>query len=587
MKLKKIYLVGLIAVAGTTLTGCDDFLDNNRYPETKIVNSPAYWNNTNNCDLQVNRLYQYFYGYSTGNGLGNFYFNVLTDDQCGNGFTDWKFQNVPASTTSYKSTYGVIRGCNIIIANVANSTLNEADKNNYIGQARLIRGWEFYQLVRQYGDVVLVDHTIDIDSPELYAPRTDRKTVMDFVYEDLKFASENIRLQSGKQKFSKDLALAMLSEVCLYEGTFWKYCTQADNYYTPDTERSEKYLKLCAVHSLPLIESYPISNNYHALYNSAWPVDKTGAITSLSDNAEVIFATEYEQDMLMHSTVAYTCSSTSISGISKDAFDAYLFKDGKPFALTSLNKTDEGVAVLKDLEGADEGKGLCIENLLEVRDGRLAQTIDPYIFYKNMTWARAGANQMTSSSGYGVCKYDNVNMPETYRTTTAKNYTCSPLFWGAVVCLNYAEAKAELGTLDNNDINKTLNKLYARAELPDQTLSSLSNMNDPANNMGVNSLIWEVRRCRRCELIMDNDFRYWDLIRWHQLELLDNTKHPNVLLGANATGAPVAPPSVTGAYINATFGKNRIYDNRQYEWPLPQDQLTLNSNLEQNANWSK
>ena len=204
-----------------------------------------------------------------------------------------------------------------------------------------------------------------------------------------------------------------------------------------------------------------------------------------------------------------------------------------------------------------------------------------------MTWSRAGSMQMTSSSGYGVSKYDNVNMPVNYRSTAAKNYTCSPLYWGAVVCLNYAEAKAELGTLSNEDINKTLNKLYARADLPDQTVASLSAIDDPANNMGVSSLIWEVRRCRRCELIMDNDYRYWDLIRWHQLDKLDNTKYPNVLLGANISNAPVAAENVTGNYINATFGKSRVFEGRQYEWPIPQDQITLNPNLEQNALWAK
>ncbi len=154
-----------------------------------------------------------------------------------------------------------------------------------------------------------------------------------------------------------------------------------------------------------------------------------------------------------------------------------------------------------------------------------------------------------------------------------------------MIALNYAEAKAELGTLNDDDMNKTLNKLYARADLPAQTVASLSAINDDANNMGVSSLIWEVRRCRRCELIMDYDYRYWDLIRWHKLDLLDNTKYPNVLLGANVTGAPVAPEVVTGAYINATYGKNRIFEPRQYQYPLPSNQLNLNKQLEQNALW--
>lgn len=585
--MKKILSAGFLAVVGLAMTGCDDFINEYRYPETLIENSPEYWSNSDNCDLQVNRFYQYFYGYGNGNTLGNFYFNTLTDDQCGNGFTDWKFTNVPNSSSTYNNAYTVIRGCNLIIDGVNSSTLSESQKANYIAIARMMRGYEYYQLVKYYGDVILVDATLDLNSETLYAKRTDRKTVADFALADFEYAAENIALQNGIQRFSKDLAKAMLSDFCLYEGTFWKYCTLEENYYAPDEARSKKYLELCVKYSEPLIAAYPISDNYRALYNSAWTANANDGITGLSNNKEVIFATEYEKDLFMHSTVDYTCSSTSLSGISKDAFDAYLFKDGLPKSKTSMNTTDVGVPVA-NLEGADSnGPGLTIDNLLEVRDGRLAQTIDPCIFYKGMTWSRAGSMQMTSSSGYGVSKYDNVNMPVNYRSTAAKNYTCSPLYWGAVVCLNYAEAKAELGTLSNEDINKTLNKLYARADLPDQTVASLSAIDDPANNMGVSSLIWEVRRCRRCELIMDNDYRYWDLIRWHQLDKLDNTKYPNVLLGANISNAPVAAESVTGNYINATFGKSRIFEGRQYEWPIPQDQITLNPNLEQNALWAK
>lgn len=582
--MKNIIAKTLIGVVGLSFAACDNFLDDNRYPETLIVDSPLYWNNPDNCELQCNRFYQYFYGYGNGTGYGNFYFNTLTDDQCGNSFTDWKFTNIPTSSSTYNSAYTVIRGANIIIEKVGASNLSEAQKNNYIAQARLMRGYEYYQLVRMYGDVILADHVLDIDSPELYGTRTSRKEVMDFAFEDLKFAAENLTLESGKQKFSKDMAKAMLSDLCLWEGTFWKYCTEADNYYAPDQTRSNTYLNYCVTYSEGLLAKYPISDDYRALYQSTW--SKGDGFNGISTNSEVIFATQYVKDVFMHSTVDYTCSSTTQSGLSKDAFDAYLFKDGKPLALTSEDTSDLGEPVDTLMMGADNnGAGLSIKKLLAVRDNRLALTIDTVVYYKGMTWSRAGSMQSTSSSGYGISKYDNVAIPVAYRSTAGRNYTCSPLYWGAVVALNFAEAKAELGTLTDADLAKSLNLLYKRAELPETTVADLSAMNDPANNMGVSSLIWEVRRCRRCELIMDNDFRYWDLIRWHQLELLDNTKHPNILLGANVSNSPVPAEQVTGDYINATFGKNRVYDARQYQYPLPSDQLNLNSNLKQNANW--
>lgn len=584
--MKKIFSTALLAFVGIALTGCDDFLDDNRYPETKIVNNPLYWSNPDNCQMQVNRMKQYFYGYGSGTGSGNFYFNTLSDDQCGNSFTDWKFTNVPNSSSSYSDPYTVIRGCNFIIEGVNSSSLTDAQKANFIAQARLIRGYEYYQLVRRYGDVILVEKVEDPEAEILYAERSPRKTVMDYAYEDMKYAAENISLQSGKQQFTKDLALAMLSDLCLWEGTFWKYCNKADNYYDPDEARSKHYLELCVTYSEPLLSRYPIGDSYAQLYNQTWNADANNGFVGLSGNSEVIFATQYEKDVFSNSITAYTCSSTAISGLSKDAFDSYLFRDGLPLAKTTLNKTDVGVRE-EHVEGAaDNGPGLSIQNLLNVRDARLAATTDPYIYYKNLTWIRWGANPMTSASGYGVRKYDSPNITDvTYRTTTGKNYLCSPLYWGAVVALNYAEAKTELGTLTDGDLDKTLNKLYARALLPRQTVSTLTAIADPANNMGVSSLLWEVRRCRRCELIMDNDYRYWDLVRWHKLDLLDNTKHPNVLLGANATNAPVAPESTVGAYINGSFGRNRVYDNRQYQWPIPSGQITLNSNLTQQPNW--
>lgn len=584
--MNKIFSTALLAFVGIALTGCDDFLDENRYPETSIVNNPLYWSNPDNCQMQVNRMKQYFYGYGSGTGYGNFYFNTLSDDQCGNSFTDWKFTNVPSSTSSYSDPYVVIRGCNYIIEGVTGSSLSEAQKANFIAQARLIRGYEYYQLVRRYGDVILIEKVENPDADILYSARTDRKTVMDYAYEDMKYASENITLQSGKQQFSKDLAKAMLSELCLWEGTFWKYCTQADNYYAPDATRSKHYLELCVTYSEPLLASYPIGSNYAQLYNQPWSANAQQGFVGLAGNSEVIFATEYEKDVFMNSVTAYTCSSTAISGLTKDVFDAYLFRDGKPLASTTLNKTDVGVKENHVEGAANNGPGLSIQNLLDVRDARLAATTDPYIYYKGLTWIRWGANPMTSASGYGVRKYDNPNIPDVLdRTDTGKNYLCSPLYWGAVIALNYAEAKAELNTLTDADLNKTLNKLYARAELPNQTVASLSAIADPANNMRVSSLIWEVRRCRRCELIMDNDYRYWDLVRWHQLNLLDSNDYPNILLGANATNAPVAPESVTGVYVNSSFGRNRIYDNRQYQWPIPSGQITLNPKLEQQPNW--
>ena len=563
--MKAIYKLCAIALATTALVGCDDFIDDNRYPLDQQTSNPTYWNNASNVTNQCNTFYNQYIGYGNSGSLGWFYAKTLSDDQAGNSFTNWTNVNVPSSSSNWSAPFTEIRRANYIITNVANSTLSENDKNNFMAIARLNRAWQYYQLVRMYGDVQWIETVVDPANPEeTYGSRDDRDMVMDKVLEDLNFACQYMQ-KGSKTSWSKDMANAMKADICLWEGTFCKYRTADENGKAADATRAEKFLKECVTACENVMNAgYTLSDDYQAIYNSV----------SLSDNPEIIFFKEYKKDLFYHSLISYTCSSTQISGMTKDAFDTYLFKDGKPLALTSENKSDVGEV---DADG-----NYSIAKLLEVRDGRLAKTIDPFVYYQGMAWTRAGAMAMTSSTGYGICKYDNVTLDRDYRANTVKNYTCAPLFWLSVIYCNYAEAKAELGNITDADLDKSINKLYARAGLP--ALTAEVGFSDPANNWGVSDIIWEIRRCRRCELMFDNWYRYWDLVRWHKLDKLDSQKNPNILLGANMTAAPVSIANVDG-YVDGSKGQIRTFESRQYLYPIPSAQLTLNENLEQNLGW--
>lgn len=563
--MKAIYKLCAIALATTALVGCDDFIDDNRYPLDQQTSNHTYWNNASNVTNQCNTFYNQYIGYGNSGSLGWFYAKTLSDDQAGNSFTNWTNVNVPSSSSNWSAPFTEIRRANYIITNVANSTLSENDKNNFMAIARLNRAWQYYQLVRMYGDVQWIETVVDPANPEeTYGSRDDRDMVMDKVLEDLNFACQYMQ-KGSKSSWSKDMANAMKADICLWEGTFCKYRTADENGKAADATRAEKFLKECVTACENVMNAgYTLSDDYQAIYNSV----------SLSDNPEIIFFKEYKKDLFYHSLISYTCSSTQISGMTKDAFDAYLFKDGKPLALTSENKSDVGEV---DADG-----NYSIAKLLEVRDGRLAKTIDPFVYYQGMAWTRAGAMAMTSSTGYGICKYDNVTLDRDYRANTVKNYTCAPLFWLSVIYCNYAEAKAELGNITDADLDKSINKLYARAGLP--ALTAEVGFSDPANNWGVSDIIWEIRRCRRCELMFDNWYRYWDLVRWHKLNKLDSQKNPNILLGANMTAAPVSIANVDG-YVDGSKGQIRTFESRQYLYPIPSAQLTLNENLEQNLGW--
>lgn len=561
--MKKLLLYGMTALAA--LTSCNDLLD--KYPLDTFTNNQEYWNTADNLDNQCNTFYNNYTGYGNGSGSGWFYFKTLSDDQVDAESHEWTYTNPVSISSNWSSPFTEIRRANHILKGLQASTLEEKVKNHYAGIARMNRAWQYYQLVRMYGDVQWIEIVIDpADTENLYGPRTDRDLVMDKVLEDINFACASITANSNRQRFSIDMAYAMKADITLYEGTFCKYRTQAENGKPADTGRAQKYLQECVSACEYLMGGkYELSESYKAIYNSI----------SLAGNPEIIFYKPYAQSSLRHSTINYTMNTSGTHGLSKDAFDSFLFLDGKPLATTSENTDDAAVL--------DEDGNYSIRALLAVRDKRLSDILDPVLSFRDHTYSRAGAAGFTTSTGYGIAKYDNPDgMSVTERNNNGQQYTDCPLYWLSIIYLNFAEAKAELGTLTQSDLDNTVNKLQARAGLPAMTTTPDA---DPANNMGVSNLLWEIRRCRRCELIMDNWYRYWDLIRWHQLDKLDSKKYPNIMLGANVSNVPNCQEATKNGYIDASDAQIRTYEAKHYLYPIPTGQLTLNKNLKQNPGW--
>ena len=584
MKFNKHLIYIACAAASFSMVSCDDFLDKNRYPLDIQTDQPAYWNNKVNVEAQLDAFYGYYTGYGNGaSWVNDFYYRSLNDDQCaqmnsGSGvvFTQWPYQYAPVSNSVWDATYVAIRKCNTIVIKVEGSTLSEPEKLNYTAIARLNRAYQYWDLVRNIGDVPLIEGILDTDSEELYGPRTPRNEVMDYVLKDINFACENIAQQSNKIEFSKDMANAMKAEICLYEAAFAKY-------HQHDNARATKYYQEVVNACNNLMGKYEVCDDYRSLFNSMWAADSEKGYVSLRDNGEVIFMKGYLAGTLGHSMIKYLSSNTPIAGMTKDAFDAYLFKDGKPLATTGEVKDDAAVPT---------EDGLSIEAALAVRDNRLAQTIDSYLAFNGNSHQRPNSDPLASNTGYTIKRFVNPGMSYDDCTTDGRNATCAPIYWMAEIYLALAEAKAELGTLTDADLDNTINKLFKRAELPARTVAELNAINDPANNAGVSSLIWEIRRCRRCELMFCKNARWWDMIRWHQLDKLDTVKYPNTAMGANvskASAEQVKNVSVTNGYIDAAKNSaavsTRIYNEREYLQPIGTTQLRLNKQLEQNTGW--
>ncbi|BCS84585.1 RagB/SusD family nutrient uptake outer membrane protein [Prevotella herbatica] len=568
--MKKIIIYAFVAIT-LMFSGCNDMLD--KSPRDTFTNNTTFWSNANAVESYSNKFYDNYIGYNSKGDLGWFYFKSFSDDQVNPTFDDWTYKTIPSTSSDWTDGSKEIRRVNYLIQGLSSSSLTNGEKARFMAIGRLNRAWEYYQMVRKFGNMQWMQDVItDPDDNRIYGSRTDRDVVIDSVLSDLNYAVANLDDVSDKTAWSKQMALAMKSDVCLYEGTFCKYRTTADNGKAPDLSRAQKYLNESVTASEAIMNSgkFALSTNYGDIYNSL----------SLGSNKEIIFYRNYEKDMVMHSLVDYTCNSTEQFGISKDAFDAFLFLDGKPKANTTLNTDDKAVI--------NSGGNYSVSRMLSQRDKRLSLLVDSIISFAGHGWARvnnmgvSASPQMTSSTGYTVRKYDNMSLDSYYRINIGTGYTDAPLYWYAVILLNEAEAKAELGTITQSDLDKTINLLQSRVGLKPMTLLPDA---DPANNMGVSNLLWEIRRCRRCELMTDNWYRYWDLVRWHQLDKLDTSKNPDIMLGANLSNISNVGVNVTTDKYMIGNTKTRTYDSKYYLYPIPTGQITLSPETGQNLGW--
>lgn len=575
--MKKYTSFILFAVMGLSLVSCEDVLTKN--PLTKFTED-NFWTSETNVELYANYFYNTFAGYGKGASGSTFYFPTLNDNQVGRDFVNWKSTSVDASNGTWNDCYSEIRRANIMLSHLEEVGLSQKSLAKWQGVARLYRGLQHYYLVRSFGDCYWVDKVlVPQDEDILYGPRHDRDQVMDKVLEDINFAVENIPASDSRTEINQAVALAIKSEICLYEGTFCKYRVAADNGKGADAERAKNFLTQCVDASAKIMSNsnYALNGDYQANYNSI----------DLAGNKEMIMYKQYATGQITHGITDYTTSSTMQLGMSKSAFDAFLFIDGECLANTSCDKNDRAV-----FTPDPQAEGNWVSDLsavLAVRDPRLSVDVDPILMYQGTgatprIGTDGGCMVTTSSSGYGVRKFDNLNVEWIHRNNANSCYTDGPVYWLANIILNHAEASAELG--NGATAIADINKLRTRVQMPNIT-SEAAIKADPANNMGVSNLIWEVRRERRVELMYDNDDRYWSLIRWHQLDKLDTEKYPEIVMGAWIGDHYLATnhPHIVNGYISTADKGSRKYESRQYLRPIPSGQIGYNPQIGQNPGW--
>lgn len=580
MKMKRFNIGKVLAVAAfVLLSGCDDdFLDR---PPRAEVDADFFFNTAKDLEVATNDFYSLLprLDVYTDDAASDNIVPLIAADRVRGG------RIVPTGRGTGGWSWGRLRDINFFLENYR--SVNDADaRAHYGGVARFFRAYFYFEKVKRFGDVPWYGKVLEAGDPDLYKPRDPRSLVMDSVMADIDYAIANIPEKKELNRITRYTALILKARIALHEGTFRKYHGLGDY---------ERFLNEAveASHALMNSGAYAIftQGGANVAYRELFARNN-------QDATETILAADYEREMGTHN-LGYTLTSPTYGayGITKDVINSYLMKDGSRFTDIPGYETMEFYA---EMQG---------------RDPRLTQTTagPEFTVYGENTPEPVTLDATTT--GYRVIK----QLPS--RDQWSASYTDVILFRYAEALLIYAEAKAELGTLTQDDLDISINKLRDRVAMPHLNLTSANANPDPyLENMypnveeGANKgVILEIRRERRLELFNEG-FRWDDLMRWKEGKKLEqpmlgiyfsglgahdfnNDGKADVYLHqGDASGAPSDVTSLINVQqrklTNGTSGNLNPFElggyfdeARDYYYPLPIEDRQLNPNLDQNPHW--
>jgi hypothetical protein len=529
----------------------------------------------------------------------------LVDYGATNTLSGFTLVNSYSENNSTGWSWTSLRNFNYFIVNNTNPAIPESVRNNYTGLARFFRAWFYYGMVRRFGDVPWVDHPLDPSEEEiLYGTRDSRELVMEKVYEDLMFAAENITRTSDAAQstlVTKWVAYAFASRVALFEGTFRKYhnlnlATSAETWL----KRAEDAASVVMQQS-----GKSLNSSYRQLFTSDTPpVSET--LLAIGSNASL---------GLKHNANWRWTSETYGTGLNliRPFVCTYLQKDGTPY-------TDRAGWQYEDFYEEFQN-----------RDARLNASL------RYPGYMREGNLALPVFSGYARLGYQPIKLSvdATVGDSRTESTQAVQLVRLGEVLLNYAEAKAEQGTLTDEDWAKTIGALRARAGITGGLTSKPTVVDNYLKNTYFpdisDPVILEIRRERAIELLFEG-FRFDDLRRWKSGNLfkmswtgmyipginlpldVDHNGTHDVIYYTDDTGLAAgvalsnnpnlykvkvstdpnadiiqvhAAGNGTGYYL-AWFTNNdskKVWGPKQYLYPIPIGAINLNANLQQNPGW--
>lgn len=469
--------------------------------------------------------------------------------------TDGRWNAAQTVDEKWLSMYNGIRSANRILKNYDVSVLDERRYNdNYVemikqyksfdDQARFLRAYFYFELLRRYGGVPLLEGKVLTLEEVNEVQHNSFEEVKSFIVEECNAVKDSLPInylsfpgEPNKGRATCGAAMALKARTLLYA---------ASPLHNPDNDISK--WEQAAEAAYALIDSaqnygwYALQPNYSEVFNN-------------SESYEMIFGRRFG---------------------ASNSFERSNFPVGYEGADPGTCPTQNLVDTYEMINGKDideQDSNYDPDNPYQNRDSRLSETI----IVNNSTWKERNVEiwnggldglpiEKASKTGYYLKKYVDENASMDPDNPIRVNHLWVFLRY-AEVLLNYAEAMNEAyGPDDPYNYSLTavdaMNMIRARAGLPGY---------DGA--MTKEAVRKEIREERRVELAFENH-RFWDIRRWKIGNETSQIKGMTITINEDST-----------FNYQEKVVENRTWDPKMNLYPIPQNEIFKNSNLNQNEGW--
>ncbi|UNY97306.1 RagB/SusD family nutrient uptake outer membrane protein [Zhouia spongiae] len=546
MRISKIYkALPLLMLA---VVGCSkDFLD--RVPKDEIA-SETFWQSVRDTELALNGCYAY---------VGASVYDAYVDAYADNSYCQypWESKATVISAGDINATmndgynYEGIRRFNYFLDNVDKSPTPEDVKKQYVGEVKVLRAWNYYNLAKKFGAVPLIKEFTLNPEDVAVAPASEEE-VMNFVIAELEEAIPNLPDENEyKSRISKASALVLKARVHLFRQE-WNEAAAAAQ------EVMGMGYQLFSVASL---SDEDTQDDYSTFVDFADEDDREKFYKGLSSyeqlfweanegNAEVIMEAEYiEESQWEYSSGINTLYLADNAGggwssvtPTQSMVNAYWDRSGETFVVptpeeraTRYNSGNFSDEYLNEFKNRDTRLYASI-----LYPGALWGHLEPgYVF----SWDKGGSN--ISKTGYNYRKM--ADPSENAQSGQWKGPQNFPIMRYAEVLLIYAEAKNEVSGPDAT-VYDAIDLIRERVGMPvvDRDVYSSKDL-----------LREVIRNERRIELAGEG-FRWDDMRRWN--------------IGSEVMNSIYS--------IDNDLAQQRIWNDKYVRLPYPQTAVDRNPNLQ-------